>query len=126
MKTEIWRGTVVVGAIAALGALLVALVGGCASAPQAERGAQKGAAADLGVVAEFPHQQVTGVAVSRTGRTFVNFPYWSDGHTLSVAEIGSGGGLQPYPDGWRAKVRAPETLPHHPMVLHRGGFPDGS
>jgi len=36
------------------------------------------------------------------------------------------GGLQPYPDGWRASVRKPDTLPHYPMVLHRGGFPDGS
>lgn len=35
-------------------------------------------------------------------------------------------GLEPHPDGWRAKVRKPETLPHFPMVLHRGGFPDGS
>jgi hypothetical protein len=35
-------------------------------------------------------------------------------------------GLQPYPDGWRASVRPPATLPHHPTVLHRGGFPDGS
>ncbi|HEY7389576.1 MAG TPA: MarR family winged helix-turn-helix transcriptional regulator [Bryobacteraceae bacterium] len=35
-------------------------------------------------------------------------------------------GLVPYPDGWRAQVRQPETLPHFPMVLHRGGFPDGS
>jgi DNA-binding MarR family transcriptional regulator len=35
-------------------------------------------------------------------------------------------GLQPYPDGWRASVREPETLPHYPMVLHRGGYPDGS
>jgi hypothetical protein len=35
-------------------------------------------------------------------------------------------GLDPYPDGWRAKVKAPATLPHFPMVLHRGGFPDGS
>jgi DNA-binding MarR family transcriptional regulator len=35
-------------------------------------------------------------------------------------------GMKPYPDGWRASVRSPETLPHHPMVLHRGGFPDGS
>jgi hypothetical protein len=35
-------------------------------------------------------------------------------------------GLEPYPDGWRASVRKPETLPHYPMVLHRGGFPDGS
>jgi DNA-binding MarR family transcriptional regulator len=35
-------------------------------------------------------------------------------------------GLEPYPDGWRAAVPKPATLPHHPMVLHRGGFPDGS
>jgi hypothetical protein len=35
-------------------------------------------------------------------------------------------GLEPYPEGWRAKVRKPTTLPHFPMVLHRGGFPDGS
>jgi hypothetical protein len=35
-------------------------------------------------------------------------------------------GLKPYADGWRAAVRAPETLPHYPMVLHRGGYPDGS
>lgn len=35
-------------------------------------------------------------------------------------------GLEPYPDGWRASVRRPSTLPHYPMVLHRGGFPYGS
>ena len=35
-------------------------------------------------------------------------------------------GLQPYPDGWRAKMPRPTCLPHYPMVLHRGGFPDGS
>jgi DNA-binding MarR family transcriptional regulator len=35
-------------------------------------------------------------------------------------------GLVPYPDGWRAAIKAPTTLPHYPMVLHRGGFPDGS
>jgi DNA-binding PadR family transcriptional regulator len=32
----------------------------------------------------------------------------------------------PYPDGWRASVPTPEGLPHYPMILHRGGFPDGS
>ncbi len=36
------------------------------------------------------------------------------------------GGLEPYPDGWRAKVRPPSVLPHYPMVLHRGGYPDGA
>lgn len=35
-------------------------------------------------------------------------------------------GLQPHPDGWRAAIPRPDTLPHFPMVLHRGGFPDGS
>ena len=35
-------------------------------------------------------------------------------------------GLEPHPGGWRASVRRPKTLPHYPMVLHRGGFPDGS
>lgn len=46
-------------------------------------------------------------------------------------------GLQPYPDGWRARnpywartqamLADPESaLPQYPMVLHRGGYPDGS
>lgn len=30
------------------------------------------------------------------------------------------------PEGWRASVPKLHTLPHYPMVLHRGGFPDGS
>jgi len=34
--------------------------------------------------------------------------------------------LEPHPDGWRASVPKPATLPHYPMVLHRGGYPDGS
>ena len=36
------------------------------------------------------------------------------------------GGLEPYADGWRAAVTRIERLPHYPVVLHRGGFPDGS
>ncbi len=35
-------------------------------------------------------------------------------------------GLEPYPDNWRAALRRPATLPNYPMVLHRGGYPDGS
>ena len=35
-------------------------------------------------------------------------------------------GLEPPPGGWRASLRRPATLAHYPMVLHRGGFPDGS
>ena len=44
-------------------------------------------AADLEEVANFPNQQVTGVTVSKSGRIFVNFPDWSDDHTISVAEL---------------------------------------
>jgi len=35
-------------------------------------------------------------------------------------------GMEPYPDGWRAKIARPSVLPQYPMVLHRGGYPDGS
>jgi DNA-binding MarR family transcriptional regulator len=35
-------------------------------------------------------------------------------------------GLDPPPRGWRSTVLRPVTLPHYPMVLHRGGYPDGS
>jgi methyltransferase (TIGR00027 family) len=35
-------------------------------------------------------------------------------------------GLTPYPDGWRARVPPRPVLPHYPMTLHRGAYPDGS
>jgi methyltransferase (TIGR00027 family) len=35
-------------------------------------------------------------------------------------------GLEPYPDNWRARVKPTLVLPHYPMTLHRGGFPDGA
>jgi sugar lactone lactonase YvrE len=54
-------------------------------------------AAQLEEVAAFQNQQVTGVAVSKTGRIFVNFPYWSDNHTISVAEV-TGGQPRPFPN----------------------------
>lgn len=61
-------------------------------------------------VASFPKQQVTGVTVSKTGRVFVNFPFWSDDHTTSVAEVMPDGTLKPYPDAaWNAKEGAPES-----------------
>jgi DNA-binding MarR family transcriptional regulator len=34
--------------------------------------------------------------------------------------------LAPHPDNWRAQLPPPHTLPHFPVVLHRGAFPDGS
>jgi hypothetical protein len=35
-------------------------------------------------------------------------------------------GLKPYPGTWRASLPGTQTLPRFPMVLHRGGYPDGS
>jgi sugar lactone lactonase YvrE len=47
--------------------------------------------AELREVASFPDKQITGVGVStKSGRIFVNFPYWSDDHSISVAEIVNG------------------------------------
>jgi DNA-binding MarR family transcriptional regulator len=50
-------------------------------------------------------------------------PLVGDG-TLDSSPLAAG--LTPGAGNWRASVKAPETLPHYPMVLHRGGFPDGS
>ena len=56
------------------------------------------AGAELQEVATFPDQQVTGVGVStQSGRVFVNFPYWSDQHSISVAEIVNGQ-AKPFPN----------------------------
>jgi hypothetical protein len=65
----------------------------------------------------------------------VRFGEVIDSAKASLAPLVGGGtaqdsplfaGLEPPPDGWRAQVRRPDTLPHFPMVLHRGGYPDGS
>ena len=65
-------------------------------------------AAELQEVASFPDKQLTGVGVStKSGRIFVNFPYWSDDHSISVAEIVDG---QPkaFPDDeWNKPGPAP-------------------
>ena len=49
--------------------------------------------------------QITGVAVSKSGRVFVNYPYWTDTYRYAVAEVGKDGSAKPYPDeaynGWR-------------------------
>ncbi|MDR5835928.1 L-dopachrome tautomerase-related protein [Caballeronia sp. LZ034LL] len=69
--------------------------------------------ARLQLVASFDHQ-VTGVTVAPDGRMFVNFPRWTEDAPLSVAEVGSGGDLRPYPDAewntWR-NARRDEVTP---------------
>lgn len=50
-------------------------------------------------------RQWTGVAVSREGRIFVNFPRWSDDVTFSVGEIQASGDVTPFPnDEWNTWV----------------------
>ena len=69
--------------------------------------------ASLEQVATFD-QQVTGVAVAKSGRIFVCFPRWETDVEMSVAEV-TGAGLRPYPDGaWNAwRNREPLSLADH-------------
>jgi sugar lactone lactonase YvrE len=53
--------------------------------------------ATLQEFAKFPGDQVTGIAVSQSGRVFVNFPHWSEDHGISVAEVINGKPV-PFPD----------------------------
>lgn len=47
------------------------------------------------------------MTVSAQGRVFVNFPFWSDDHTISVAEIVDGK-PKPFPDdAWNARDSPP-------------------
>jgi hypothetical protein len=75
----------------------------------------------LGTIEQRWHERFTGRAVGAL-RTPLE--------ALAIAPRGEPpplfAGLEPYPDNWRAAVRRPATLPHYPMVLHRGGYPDGS
>jgi sugar lactone lactonase YvrE len=67
----------------------------------------------LEVVAEIPGRQITGLAVSETGRIFVCFPYWRDPHTISVAEVSQDGSLTPYPNTeWNAGPESAIDVKH--------------
>lgn len=50
--------------------------------------------------------QFTGVALSKEGRMFVNYPRWQGPHEYDVVEVLSNGIAQPYPDknwnGWQS------------------------
>lgn len=85
-------------------ALVAALVlsTALAGAGRAASPKDRAAAAVVTRVASFGHQ-VTGVAVSETGRIFVNFPRWSEDAPVSLAELTPDGKLHPYPDEtWNA------------------------
>jgi sugar lactone lactonase YvrE len=67
-------------------------------APAAQPPAAQPPATPAAAVAVRTPKQVTGVAVSKTGRVFVNFPRWVDEPTPSVGEVAADGALTPYPD----------------------------
>lgn len=82
---------------------------------------------DLTLVAEFDHQ-VTGVTVTNDGRTFVNFPRWTEDTAVSVAELMDDGQLRPYPDDdwnrWR-NAKKGEVSPGDHWVCVQAVVADG-
>lgn len=42
--------------------------------------------------------QLTGVAVSKSGRIFINYPLWSDTYKYALVEVMKDGSVKPYPD----------------------------
>ncbi|MDT7952210.1 MAG: L-dopachrome tautomerase-related protein [Acetobacteraceae bacterium] len=81
----------------------------------------------LSLVAHFDHE-VTGVAVTADGRRFVNFPRWTDDAPVSVAELGAGGSLKPYPNAewnsWRNTKFGELSVGDH-FVCVQSIVPDG-
>jgi peroxiredoxin/sugar lactone lactonase YvrE len=69
-----------------------------------EKNGKPAAAAQLVEVATSDRQW-TGIAVSREGRVFVNFPRWSPDVPISVGELTGDGSVRPYPsqalNGWK-------------------------
>ncbi len=58
-------------------------------------------------VAHFQDYQVTGIAVSKTGQLYANFPRWSNDYKYAVAEVDKDSNLTPFPDdqwnSWKDK-----------------------
>ena len=78
-------------------------------------------------VATFDHQ-VTGVTVAPDGRTFVNFPRWTEDTPVSVAELMPDGSTKPYPNeewnAWR-NARMSEVSPSDHFVCVQSVVADG-
>ena len=75
----------------------------------------------VGAIEQRWHERFTGGATGALRTSLEALASAPDGEPTPLFR-----GLEPYPDNWRAAVRRPATLPHYPMVLHRGGYPDGS
>jgi methyltransferase (TIGR00027 family) len=83
-----------------------------------------------GVLAQGLYLELLGATEDRWRDRFGRDPIGALRRPLEALALGQPPplfqGLEPYPDNWRASVRPPRTLPYYPMVLHRGGYPDGS
>lgn len=78
------------------------------------------------VAAQAP-KQVTGVALSRSGRVFLNFPRWVDEPTPSVAEVKPDGSLEPYPSAaWNQWDKAPGASAKKRFVCVQSVFVDAT
>jgi methyltransferase (TIGR00027 family) len=116
----------------AVGVLLRARLAVQEPDPAASRG-QVARLTPAGLRAQQRYLERLGTAQDRWGERFGGGLMDALRQPLEPLAVGAEGqppplfqALDPYPDNWRASVRPPRTLPHHPMVLHRGGYPDGS
>ncbi len=58
--------------------------------------------------------QLTGIAVSKTGRLFINFPRWSPEYLNAVVEVMPDGSAKPFPDeNWNRWDLTPQTASKH-------------
>lgn len=76
-------------------------------------------------VAGFP-DQVTGVAVTKDGRIFVNFPRWTAPPRYSVAELLSDGTLKPFPDAAWNRWNAASDSPGAHFICVQSVYADGA
>jgi hypothetical protein len=112
------------------------LIRGCVAVEEPDPAASRGKIARLaprGTDVQRIYREFPGTIEERWRERFTGDAIRALRQSLEALATGSGGeppplfrGLEPYPDNWRARVRPPTTLPYYPMVLHRGGYPDGS
>ena len=70
-------------------------------------------------------QRITAVAVSKSGRMFVNFPNWSDDHTYSLVEVLPDGSTKPYPtQQWNSWQQGSNVSPSKSFVCVQSVFID--
>ena len=87
---------------ALVSAFLVAAASSAYAQPAKPRPAGPVGAPRVAQIARFPDQQVTGIAVTKRGRIFVNLPRWTVDVPVSVGEV-KNGQIVAYPDAaWNA------------------------